>query len=201
MSSDDEGSPIYDSGSGWKPEKVEYSSTDTPDYFQEDPTAKVDGVSVPVMDGGNPLGTSGGGTTIDGLVDFSSNPDTVIGGYEPPEGLPDGVELKKPANGIYNAEFPMKFAAQGAGDTAIFSIPPEAMTFEPFWAGFTTDSHPMFSVEPVSGTMDNRRGGEATEFTITATPNGANGVFEACLVVVLPEDNEEYHFKITADSY
>jgi len=95
----------------------------------------------------------------------------------------------------------MKFPASGGGDTATFSIPPECQTYEPFIAGFTADSHPMFTVDPVSGTMDNRRGGEPTEFTIAAEPNGKSGQIEGCLVVVLPEENEFFHFKIVADSF
>ena len=130
MSTDDEGTPIFDSGSGWKPDKVEYSATDVGDFEVDvDAPEETTGfganevLSKPTLDGacacvrrrhaaapsrstptqpsGSPaMGGSSGGKSIDGLVDFSSNPDLVIAGYEPPEGLPDGMTLERPKNGM-----------------------------------------------------------------------------------------------------
>ena len=74
------------------------------------------------------------------------------------------------------------------------------MTFEDYYAAFTSDSHRSLSVKPVTGRMD-RRGGETTELTIRCDPLGQAGTFTGDLVINLPEDNSKICYKITAISY
>jgi hypothetical protein len=74
------------------------------------------------------------------------------------------------------------------------------MTYEDFYAAFTTDSHPSLSVSPCTGRMD-RRGGEMTLLTIKCDPKGQAGTFTGDLVINLPEDNSKICYKITANSY
>ena len=45
------------------------------------------------------------------------------------------------------------------------------MTYEPFFCGFTPDSHPAFSVSPASGKME-RRNGDPTTVIVTCNPDG-----------------------------
>ncbi len=74
------------------------------------------------------------------------------------------------------------------------------MGFEDFYAAFTADSHPSFSVSPQAGRMD-RRGGEPTELVVKCVPNGKAGTFVGNLVINLPEDNSKICYKITATSF
>ena len=74
------------------------------------------------------------------------------------------------------------------------------MTFEDYYAAFSRDSHPSFSVAPATGRMD-RRGGEPTILNIFCDPKGQSGEFKGNLVINLPEDNSKICYKITARSY
>ena len=74
------------------------------------------------------------------------------------------------------------------------------MTFEDYFAGFSADSHPSFSVSPAVGRMD-RRGGELTTLTVACNPQGQAGTFNAGLVINLPEDNSKICYKITANVF
>ena len=74
------------------------------------------------------------------------------------------------------------------------------MTFEDYFAAFSKDSHPSFSVSPATGRMD-RRGGEKTEMTIKCDPGGKSGEFTGDLVINLPEDNSKICYKITANVF
>ena len=73
------------------------------------------------------------------------------------------------------------------------------MTFEDYFAGFSADSFPGFSVTPATGRMD-RRGGEPSVLTVKVEPQGASGDLVGNLVVNLPEDNSKICYKITAKS-
>ncbi len=73
------------------------------------------------------------------------------------------------------------------------------MTFEDYYAAFSSDSHPSLSVGPAVGRMD-RRGGEPTMLDIRCTPNGASGQLTGDLVINLPEDNSKICYKITVNS-
>ena len=48
-----------------------------------------------------------------------------------------------------------------------------AMTYEPYFCGFTPDSHPAFSVSPASGKME-RRNGDPTTVIVTCDPRGTS---------------------------
>jgi hypothetical protein len=74
------------------------------------------------------------------------------------------------------------------------------MGYEDYYAAFTSDSHPSFSVSPVAGRMD-RRGGEPTELVVRCNAQGRAGTFVGNLVINLPEENSKICYKITANSY
>lgn len=74
------------------------------------------------------------------------------------------------------------------------------MTFEDYFASFSPDSHPCFSVSPITGRMD-RRGGEPTIMTVTMDPRGQAGQLVGHLVINMPEDNSKITYKITAASF
>lgn len=74
------------------------------------------------------------------------------------------------------------------------------MTFEDFFAAFSPDSHPAFSVSPATGRMD-RRGGEPSLLSISCEPGGQAGTFTGDLVINLPEDNSKICYKVTANVF
>jgi hypothetical protein len=86
------------------------------------------------------------------------------------------------------------------GDVLTIAVKPVCMTFEDYFAAFSKDSHPSFSVAPATGRMDRARGGEPTYLDITCKPDGAGGELKGDLVINLPEDNSKICFKITAKS-
>lgn len=73
------------------------------------------------------------------------------------------------------------------------------MTFEDYYAAFSSDSHPSLSVRPATGRMD-RRGGEPSIMEVVCTPNGQGGTFKGDLVINLPEDNSKICYKISIES-
>ena len=79
-------------------------------------------------------------------------------------------------------------------------VAPVCMTFEDFFAGWSPDSNPGFSVSPVTGRMD-RRGGEKTVLNVSFNPNGQSGEFVGNLVINLPEDNSKICYRVIAKSY
>jgi hypothetical protein len=88
---------------------------------------------------------------------------------------------------------------QFVGDTLSIAVKPVCMTFEDYYAAFSADSHPAFSVQPAVGRMD-RRGGEESILDVVCTPNGVGGDLTGDLVINLPEDNSKICYKITAHS-
>jgi hypothetical protein len=88
----------------------------------------------------------------------------------------------------------------GTGQDLKIDVAPVCMTFEDFYADFSKDSHPSFSVRPQTGRMD-RRGGEKTKMVIRCDPKGQAGTHVGNLVINLPEDNSKICFKITAKCY
>jgi hypothetical protein len=87
-----------------------------------------------------------------------------------------------------------------SGAELLLSVKPVCMGFEDYYAAFTSDSHPSFSVSPVAGRMD-RRGGEPTELVVKCNPQGRAGEFVGNLVVNLPEDNSKICYRVTATSF
>lgn len=75
------------------------------------------------------------------------------------------------------------------------------MGYEDYYASFTKDSHPSFSVKPVTGRMD-RRGGEATYLDVVCDPRGHSAApgstFQGTLVVNIPEDGSKLTYTFTA---
>jgi hypothetical protein len=80
------------------------------------------------------------------------------------------------------------------------AVKPVCMTFEDYYAGFSSDSHPSLSVRPATGRMDRARGGEPSMMEIVCSPNGQGGTFNGNLVINLPEDNSKICFKVTVNS-
>ena len=168
---------------------------DTGDYFPEgyDPEAEIAFTSG--MGGSQASNQERGGPQLPGMENLGADA-VVTGGIEQAEDIPDGMTFEMD-------QFPppteveMQVAASSSGSDIVLSVAPTCMTFEDYFAGFTSDSHSSFSVDPAVGRMD-RRGGETTELTVTCAPNGQSGNFEAGLVVNLPEDGSTICYKIKA---
>ena len=64
-----------------------------------------------------------------------------------------------------------------------------------YYCGWTADTHPSFSVAPMTGRMDHR-GGEPTTLKVTCATSQP-GVFVGTLCMVLPDDDEQFTYKIT----
>ena len=168
---------------------------DTGDYFPEgyDP----DEIAFTSGMGGSQasMGQGRGGPQLPGMENLGADA-VVTGGIEQAEDIPDDMTFELD-------QFPppteveMQVAASSSGSEISLSVAPTCMTFEDYFAGFTADSHPSFSVAPAVGRMD-RRGGETTELTVTCNPNGQAGNFEAGLVINLPEDGSKICYKIKA---
>ena len=97
-------------------------------------------------------------------------------------------------------EISLNIAANGSGETLTLQVQPVCMTFEDYFAGFTADTPPIFSVTPATGRMD-RRGGETSELNVRIEPNGRAGDFVGNLVINLPEDNSKICYKINVKSF
>jgi hypothetical protein len=80
------------------------------------------------------------------------------------------------------------------------AVKPVCMTYEDFFAAFSPDSHPSFSITPAFGRMD-RRGGEPSMLNLKCEPRGQSGTFEGNLVINLPEDNSKICYKIIATCF
>lgn len=87
-----------------------------------------------------------------------------------------------------------------AGTELVIDVAPVCMTFEDYFAAFSQDSFPGFSVSPATGRMD-RRGGELTTLIVSCKPGGKSGDLVGNLVINLPEDNSKICYKITAQSF
>ena len=86
------------------------------------------------------------------------------------------------------------------GGVLSIEVKPVCMTFEDYYASFSADSHPSFSVSPVTGRMD-RRGGEPSMMEIECRPSGQAGELVGDLVINLPEDNSKICYKVTCTSF
>jgi len=73
------------------------------------------------------------------------------------------------------------------------------MGFEDYFAAFTTDSHPAFTVAPATGRMD-RRGGETTLLSVTCDPRGhpVDADLKGTLVINVPEDDSKLTYVFEA---
>jgi len=191
---------MFDSNSGWKPAHQQdgaaaTGNVDTGDYFESgqavsDNTGFTGGAAATGGTGGDKLGQmlSAAGTEVReverqsyGAVEFNHPKQAwkIDGSYETGDPTFDLVYSK----------------ADACASTDI-SLEPSAMTFEDYLAGFTADSDPGFKVEPNSGTMA-RRGGENTDLRVTYTGTALDPEpKQATFVVMLPNDNFQWTFKL-----
>jgi hypothetical protein len=94
---------------------------------------------------------------------------------------------------------PLPLHSKGAGSAHTLEIKPFCMGYEDYYAGFAPGSHPAFRVHENAGRMD-RRGGESTFLEVVCDPRGHDmqDLYEATLVVNLPEENEALTYTIKA---
>lgn len=193
----------YDAGSGWKPQEGGMQSTDTPDFFYEDGDQQPDiGFTDGIM----------GSTGLDKMrSERSSDPGvagaldvdpTRIGGYEAATADQKGVKFALDtlaSMGRFTHELDLTIPAQ-SDSSRIESVPikPVCMAYEDFYAGWTDDTPPNFSVTPTAGRMD-RRGGEPSVFDIEIKPDGQVGTKTGYLCVLLPEEDEQFTVKVTVN--
>jgi len=184
-------------GNSWQPDSEKMGSTDTGDYYPEGYDR--DAISFEEGMGGSQamMGGDRGGPALPGMENLGADA-VMMGGIEQAEDIPEGMEFIM--SSVPDGQFEMTVAASSSGSDLELDIAPVCMTFEDYFAGFTADSHPSFSVSPAVGRMD-RRGGEPTALTITCAPKGQAGSFEAGLVINLPEDNSKICYKIIANVF
>lgn len=205
-----EGEVVYDANSDWKRTEGEdgkstmssgFESTDTPDFFDEnDPRSKIDfkegiqGSQKVQKEHNHDPGVAKAlevnpeviaGVAIDGnrRVDF----------VRPVARWP-GDPAAEPS-----AEFDLGKVSK-LGTAMEFDIEPVCMTFEDYYAGFTADSDPCFTVEPAFGRMD-RKNGEVTTLKVMCKPDGPARDISATLCVVLPDDGEQWTFNFKASVF
>lgn len=106
--------------------------------------------------------------------------------------IPEGMEFIP--NSVPDAVYSDNVALTGSGESFTLQVEPYCMGYEDYFAGFTVDSHPAWSVTPNAGRMD-RRGGEPTVLQVTCDPRGHavpdSGCFDAVLVINVPEDESK----------
>lgn len=138
----------------------------------------------------------GDGPQLPGMENLGEDA-IMMGGIEQAEGIPDGMEFIP--SSVPDGEIQMSASSSGSSEVTI-DVNPVCMTYEDYFAGFSADSSPVFSVSPALGRMD-RRGGEVTQLVVTCTPLGQGGTLTGNLVINLPEDNSKICYKITAQSF
>lgn len=112
--------------------------------------------------------------------------------------MPEGMEFIP--SSVPDGEIEFNVPSTSDGTAMDIEVKPVCMTFEDYYAGFSADSFPGFSVSPATGRMD-RRGGEPTLLTIKVVPQGASGDLVGNLVVNLPEDNSKICYVIKVKSF
>mmetsp|Transcript_8300 Transcript_8300/g.12071 ORF Transcript_8300/g.12071 Transcript_8300/m.12071 type:complete len:223 (+) Transcript_8300:126-794(+) len=170
---------ILGGNSGWKPEPGGMKSTDTGDYFPE-------GYSPDIAFTEGMMGSQGGGKgklpDLPGMENLGADA-IMMGGIEEATEIPAGMQFIPSSVPDFNIN--MQVAASGSAHTEVISVKPVCMSFEDFYAAFSTDSHKCFSVSPQCGRMD-RRGGEPTVLKVKVDPRGQAGNFVGDLVINLP---------------
>ena len=142
------------------------------------------------------LGGNRGGPQLPGMENLGADA-VLMGGIETSSEIPAGMEFIP--SSVPDGEVAMQVASSGA-ETVPVQVKPVCMTFEDYFAAFSPDSHPSFSVGPATGRMD-RRGGEVTTLYVKCEPQGASGTLTGNLVINLPEDNSKICYKVTAQSF
>jgi hypothetical protein len=112
--------------------------------------------------------------------------------------IPEGMQFI--AASVPDGQVNMQVSRTSSGEAFTIEVKPYCMGFEDYFAGFTADSHPSFSVSPNAGRLD-RRGGESTFLELICDPRGyeMSGVWEANLVINVPEDESQLTYKIVAN--
>lgn len=181
-------------GNAWKPDSEKMGATDTGDFFPEG----YDRNEVEYTEGmmGSQAGSGGGtsGPQLPGMENLGADA-VMMGGIDEASEIPEGMEFVPMS--IPDGEIEMSVPASSSGQAHELSVAPVCMGFEDYYAGFSADSHPSFSVSPCAGRMD-RRGGQPTELTVFCEPKGQAGDFTGDLVINLPEDNSKICYKVHA---
>jgi len=189
------------SGNDWKPDAEKeggpnsMGSTDTGDFFPEDYEPGV-GFEDGMMGSQAQNAKNKGGPELPGMENLGEDA-VMVGGIEEATDIPEGMEFIPSA--FPDGQVEMQCGANGSGVEVSVDVKPVCMGFEDYYAGFSADSHPSFSVSPVAGRMD-RRGGETTELIVACKPKGASGTLTGDLVINLPEDDSSIHYKVTCKS-
>ena len=122
----------------------------------------------------------------------------IAGGINLSPDIPEGMEFIP--SSVPDGEYSFNIPSTSSGESLTVEVKPVCMTYEDYYAGFSLDSFPGFSVEPATGRMD-RRGGEPTILKVKIEPQGASGDLTGTLVVNLPEDNSKLCYKINVKSF
>ena len=181
-------------GNAWKPDSEKMGATDTGDYFPEGYDRNAEPAFQVGMEGSQGFGRGDRGPQLPGMENLGAD-SIVMGGIEENSEIPAGMEFIM--SSVPDGEVQMQVASNSKGAEIALSVKPVCMGFEDYYAAFTNDSHPSFSVSPCAGRMD-RRGGEPTELVVTCTPGGKAGTWTGNLVINLPEDNSKICYVITA---
>lgn len=178
----------------------DFESTDTPDFYDPDDPYSQRASEIKFTDG---LGGSAKeerkphNPGLEGALDV--NPDIYMPDQEVFDAEADGVVFELKKSGMIDLELEM-FTIGGDDKDLDIPIKPVAMTFEPFYAGFTKDSHPAFTCTPTDGKME-RRNGDHTIVTVNCNPGNAKGELVGYLCFILPEEKDfSSYYKITCQS-
>jgi len=185
------------SGNAWKPDSDKMGATDTGDFFPEGYDRNNEPAFQTGMMGSQAFGKGDRGPQLPGMENLGAD-SVVMGGLEENTDIPAGMEFVM--SSVPDGKYEMQLAGTSKGSELLLSVKPVCMGFEDYYAAFTADSHPSFSVNPCAGRMD-RRGGEPTELVVTCQPGGKSGTWTGNLVINLPEDNSKICYVITANVF
>lgn len=184
------------SGNTWKPDSDKMGSTDTGDFYPEGYESDI-GFQDGWQGSQALLGGNRDGPQLPGMEHLGEDA-VITGGIQTATEIPAGMDFTP--SSVPDGEFVMNVASSSSGQEIKIEVAPVCMTFEDFFAAFSPNSHPCFSVSPATGRMD-RRGGERSVFTVKCDTKGQAGTFEGNLVINLPEDNSKICYKIIAKSF
>jgi len=185
------------SGNTWKADSDKMGATDTGDFFPEGYDRNNEPAFQSGMMGSQAFGQGDRGPQLPGMENLGAD-SIVMGGLEENTDIPAGMEFVM--SSVPDGKFEMQLAGTSKGSELLLSVKPVCMGFEDYYAAFTADSHPSFSVSPCAGRMD-RRGGEPTELVVLCQPGGKSGTWTGNLVINLPEDNSKICYVITANVF
>lgn len=100
-------------------------------------------------------GDDRGGPQLPGLENLGADA-VVAGGYITDPNIPDGMEFIP--SSVPDGEVGFTVASTSAGGTQEIAVKSPCMTFEDYYAAFSTESHPSLSVAPSTGRLDRRNG-------------------------------------------